>query len=91
MLRSKDKDDSGWESETEEGDVLDWKLCSLDKISHNEKTEQFEDSQLIVHVNDLQTAYTNADTPSATCFDDDSGSGAAKSSSTHKTARDGTK
>ena len=91
MLRSKDKNDSEGESETEEGDELDWELCSLDKMSDNEKTEQFDDLQLIVHVNDLQTAYTNVDTPSATCFDDDSASDAAKSSSTHETARDGTK
>ena len=35
--------------------------------------------------------YTNAEPHSATCFDDDSSEGAAESSSTNKTARDGTK
>ena len=38
----------------------------------------------------MQTAYTNVETHSATCFDNDSGFAAAESSSTH-TARDGTK
>ena len=90
-LRSIDEDDSGGESETEQGDVLDWELCSSDEISDNEETEQFDDTQPIVHLGDLQTADTNVETHSATCFDDGSGSSAAESSSTHETARDGTK
>ena len=88
-VRSVDEDDSG--GETQEGDVLDWELCSSNEISDVEETEQFDDTQPIVHVDDLQTAYTNVETHSATCFDDDSGSVAAESSSTHETARDGTK
>ena len=60
-------------------------------MSDNEETEQFNDTQPIVHVGDLQTVNTNIETHSATCFDDDSGLGAAESSSTHETARDGTK
>ena len=39
----------------------------------------------------IQTVRTNAETQSATPVADDSGSSAAKSSSTHETARDGTK
>ena len=50
MLRSIDEDDSGGESETEEGDVLDWELCSSDEMSDNEETEQFDDTQPIVHI-----------------------------------------
>ena len=91
LLRSIDEDDSGEESETKEGSVVDWELCSLDKMSDDEKTKQSDDTQPIVYVGDLQTAYTNVDTNSATCFDDDSGSDAAESSSTHETAREGTK
>ena len=71
--------------------MLDWELCSLDEMNNNEETEQFDDAQPIVHVDDLQTADTNVETHSTTCFDDDSGSGAAESWSTHETARDGTK
>ena len=91
MLRSIEEDDSGGESETEEGVVLDWELCSSDEMSDDEEAEQFDHTQPIVHIDDLQTADTNIETHSALCFDDDSGSGAAKSSSTHKTARDSTK
>ena len=42
-------------------------------MSDDEETEQFDDAQPIVHVGDLQTADTNVETHSATCFDDDSG------------------
>ena len=90
-LRSIDENDSGGESETEQGDVLDWEFCSLDEMSDDEETEQFHDTKPIVHLGDLQTADTNVETYSATCFDDASGSGAAESSSTHETAIDGTK
>ena len=55
------------------------------------KLEQFDDTQPIVHVNDLQTVDTNVETHSAACFDDNFGPGAAESSSTHEPARDGTK
>ena len=68
MLRSIDEDDSGEESETEDGDVLDWELCISDEISDDEETEQFDDTQPIVHVDDLQAAYTNVETHSATCL-----------------------
>ena len=37
-LRSIDEDNSGGESETEEGEVLDWKLCSSDEMSDDEET-----------------------------------------------------
>ena len=37
-------------SETEEGDVLDCQLCSSDEMSDDEKTEQFDDAQPIVHI-----------------------------------------
>ena len=57
----------------------------------DEEAEQFDDTQPIVHVDNLQTAYINVETYSATCFDDDFGSGAAESSSAHETARDSTK
>ena len=60
-------------------------------MSDDKKAEQFDDTQPIVHLDDLQTAYTNVETHSATCFDDDCGSGAAESSSTQETARDSTK
>ena len=60
-------------------------------MSHDEETEQFNDTQPIFHVGNLQTADTNVETHSATCFDDDSGAGAAKISSTHETERDGKK
>ena len=90
MLRSTDEDDSGGESETEKGEVLDWEICSSDKMSDDEETEQFDDKPPNVRVGDLQTAYTNFETHSATCIDNDSGSDAAESSSTHKTAGDGT-
>ena len=66
LLRSIDEDDSGEESETKEGSVVDWELCSLDKMSDYEKTKQSDDTQPIVHVGDLQTAYTNVETNSAT-------------------------
>ena len=78
MLRSIDEDDSGGESETEEGDVLDWELCSSDKMSDDEEAEQFDDTQPIAHIDDLQTADTNIEAHSAACFDDDSSSGAAE-------------
>ena len=71
--------------------MLDWELCSSDEMSDDEETEQFDDTQPIACVADLQTADTNVETHSATCFDDDSGSGAAESSSTQETARDSTK
>ena len=60
-------------------------------MSDDEEAEQFDDTSSIVHVVDLQTADTNVETYSAICFDDDAGSGAAESSSTHETAKDGTK
>ena len=60
-------------------------------MNDDEETEQFDDAQPIVHVDDLQTADTNVEIYFAICFDDDSGSGAAASSSTNETARDGTK
>ena len=91
MLTSIDKDDSGGKSETEEGDVLDCQLCSSDEMSDDEKVEQFDDAQLIVHIGNLQTSDTNVEIYSATCYNNDSGSGAAESSSTNETARDGTK
>ena len=50
MLTSIDKDDSGGKSKTEEGDVLVCQLCSSDEMSDDEKTEQFDDAQLIVHI-----------------------------------------
>ena len=89
-LRSINVDDSGGKSETEEGDVLHWELCSSDEMSDDNESEQFDDTQLIVYVDDLQTAYTNVETHSATCFGDGSGLGAAESLNTNK-ARDGTK
>ena len=91
MLTSIDKDDSGGKSETEEGDVLDCQLCSSGEMSDDEKTEQFDNAQPIVHIDDLQTSDTNVEIYSATYYNDDSGSGAAKSSSTNETARDGIK
>ena len=60
-------------------------------MSDDKKAEQFDDTQPIVHLDDLQTAYTNVETHSATCFDDDSGLGAAESSGTQETARDSRK
>ena len=91
MLTSIDKDDSGGKSETEENDVLDCQLFSSDEMSDNEKTEQFDNAQPIVHIGDLQTSDTNVEIYSATYYNDDSGSDAAESSSTNETARDGTK
>ena len=91
MLTSIDKDDSGGKSETEESDVLDCQLYSSDEMSDNEKTEQFNDAQPIVDIGDLQTSDTNVEIHSATCYNDDSGSGAVKSSRTNEAARDGTK
>ena len=79
MLTSIDKDDSGEKSETEEGDVLYCQLCSSDEMNDNEKTEQFDDAQPIVHIADLQTSDTNVEIYSATCYKDDSGSGAPES------------
>ena len=90
MLTSIDENDSGGENKTEESDVLDWEICS-DEMNDDEETEQFDDTQPIAHEGDLQTADTNVKTHSATCFDNYSCSGAAKSLSTHETARDGTK
>ena len=72
MLRSVDEDDSGGESETEEDIVLDWELCSSDEMSDDEEAEQFDDTQPIVHIDDLQTADTNVETHSALCSEDDS-------------------
>ena len=63
----------------------------LDEMSDNEETGQIDDAQPFAHVGDLQTSDTNVETHSATCFDDDSGSGATESLSTHDTARDSTK
>ena len=80
MLRFIDNDDFKGKSKTEEGDVLYWDFCSSDKMSDLEETEQFDDTEPIVHLGDLQTADTNFETHSALCFDDDSGSGAAESS-----------
>ena len=57
----------------------------------DEEAEQFDNTLLIVHVGHLQTADNNVKTHSARCFDDDSGSGAAESSSTRETVRDSTK
>ena len=53
-LRSIDEDDFGGESETEEGDMLDWELCISDEMSDDEKTEQFDNTQPNVHVGDLK-------------------------------------
>ena len=89
MLRSVDENDFGGERETEEDIVLDWELCSSDQMSDDE-AEQFDDTQPIVRIDDLQTADTNLETHSALCSEDDSSSGAAKSSNTHETARDST-
>ena len=86
MLRSIDENDSGGESETEEDIVLDWEFCSSDEMRDDEEAEQFDDAQPIVDIDDLQTADTNLETHSALCSEDDSGSGAAKSSSTHEIA-----
>ena len=35
-------------------------------MSDDEEAEQFDDTQLIVHVGDLQTAFTNVETHSVT-------------------------
>ena len=78
MLTSIDEDNSGGESEIEEGEMLDWELRSSDEMSDDEEIEEFVDAQPIVHLDDLQTADTNVETHSATCFDDDSGSGATE-------------
>ena len=51
------------------------------------KLSNFDDTQPIIHIDDLQTADTNLETHSALCSEDDSGSGAAKSSSTHEIAQ----
>ena len=91
MLTSIDKDDSGGKRETEEGDALDCQLCSSDEMNDDEKTEEFDDVQPIVYIGDLQTSDTNIEIYSATCYNDDFGSGAAESSSTNETERDGTK
>ena len=87
MLRSKDEVDSGGESETRDGNSLDWELCSSHEMSDDEEAKQFDDTLTFVHVGDLQTADTNLETHYATCFDDD----AAESSSTRETVRDNTK
>ena len=60
-------------------------------MSDDEETENFDDGQPIAYVGDLQTADTNVENHCAKCFDDDSGLGAAESSSIHETTRDGTK
>ena len=60
-------------------------------MSNVEETEQFDDTQPIVEVGDLDTADTNVETYSDTCFNDDSDPSAGENSSTHETARDGTK
>ena len=39
MLRSIDENNSGGESKAEEGEVLDWELCSSDEMSNDEETE----------------------------------------------------
>ena len=91
MLTSIDKNDSGRKSKTEEGDVLDGQLCFSNEISDDEKTEKFDNAQLIVHIGDLETSDTNVEIYSATCYNDGSSSGAVESLSTNKTARDGTK
>ena len=67
MLTSIEKDDSGRKSETEEGNVLDYQLCSSDEMNDDEKTEQFDDAQPIVHIGDLQTSDTNVEIYSAMC------------------------
>ena len=90
IVRSIDEDDSLGGSEIEEGDVLDWEICSSDKISDDEETKQFDDKQPIVRIGDLQAADTNVESQSAKYFDN-AGSGAVESSSTHETARDSTK
>ena len=48
MLTSIDEDNSGEESEIEEGKVLDWELRSSDEMSDDEEIEQFDDAQPIV-------------------------------------------
>ena len=53
-------------------------MCSSDEMSDDKETEQFDDTQPIAHVGDLQTANTNVETHSATCFDDYFVSGAAE-------------
>ena len=60
-------------------------------MSDDEKTEQFDNAQPIVHIGDLQTSDSNVEIYFATYYNNDSGSGAAQSSSTNETARDGTK
>ena len=91
MLRSIEEDDFEGKSETKESNVLDSELCSSDEMSDDEETEQFDDTQPLVYVGDLQTADTGIETHSATCVHNDSDSGAAESLSTHETTRDGTK
>ena len=59
-------------------------------MSNNEETKQSDDTSPVVYASDLQTADTNVKSYFATCFDDDSGSGAAESLSTHEAARDDT-
>ena len=39
------EDDSGGESEIKEGKLFDWELYFLDKMSDDEKSEQFDDTQ----------------------------------------------
>ena len=53
-LRSIDEDDFEGESETEEGDISDWELCSSDEMSDDEETKRFDGTQPIVHVGDLK-------------------------------------
>ena len=79
MLTSIEKDDSGKKSKTEKRDVLDCQLCSSDEMNDDEKTEQFDDAQPIVHIGDLQTSDTNVEIYSVTCYNADSGLGAPES------------
>ena len=52
--------------------MLDWELSSSDEMSDDEEAEQFDDTQPIAHIDDLQTADTNIKTHSALCYKDDS-------------------
>ena len=57
-------------------------------MSDCEETEQFDNTQPIVHIGDLQLLILTLK-PILLRFDDDLGSGAAESSITYETARDG--
>ena len=93
MLTSIDKDDSGGESETEEGDVLDCQLCSSNETNDDEKLSNLmmHNPLFILVIYKLLILTLKSFCYSATCYNDDSGSGAAESSSTNDTVRDGTK